>query len=89
MTGSNPDVLFGWRWPTDPAWLYGLNQSLHTIAGVAAIPILAAKLWAVMPKFYKWPPARTPAQLLERASLGLLVGSASSVPPPVHRTLLW
>jgi hypothetical protein len=29
-----------------------------------------------MPKFYKWPPARTPAQLLERASLGLLVGSS-------------
>ena len=76
LTGGGLDQqLFGWAWPTSPAWLYLANQGLHVVAGVALIPIVAAKLWAVMPKFYKWPPVRSPADALERLSLGLLVGS--------------
>lgn len=77
LTGGGLDRhLFFWAWPTHPSWLYAVTQGLHVTAGVAAIPILAAKLWAVMPHFYKWPPARSPAQALERTSLGLLVGSS-------------
>ncbi len=77
VAGGGPDeVLFGWTWFTEPAWLYGLNQSLHVLAGVAAIPILAAKLWVVMPKFYAWPPARSVADVLERGTYALLIGSS-------------
>ncbi len=77
IVGGGPDeVLFGWTWFTEPAWLYGLNQSLHVLAGIAAIPILAAKLWVVMPKFYAWPPARSLADVLERGSYALLIGSS-------------
>jgi DMSO/TMAO reductase YedYZ molybdopterin-dependent catalytic subunit len=77
VTGGGPDEgLFAWRFPTSPAWLFGLNQTVHVLAGLAAMPILLAKLWAVMPKFYKWPPATSPAQAVERLSYGLLIGSA-------------
>ena len=62
-------------WPTHPAWLYRLNQGLHVALGLALIPVVLAKLWSVIPKLFAWPPARSAAQLLERASLGLLVGS--------------
>lgn len=77
VTGGGPDeVLFGWKWPTSPAWLYGFNQTVHVLAGLAAMPILAAKLWTVMPKLYKWPPLRSPAEALERASYALIIGSS-------------
>jgi len=77
VTGGGPDeVLFSWRWPTSPAWLYGLNQTVHVLAGLAAMPILAAKLWTVMPKFYKWPPVRSPADAVERLSYALLIASS-------------
>jgi len=74
--GGPDEALFGWTWPTEPAWLYGLNQSLHVLAGVAAVPILAAKLWVVMPKFYAWPPARSVADVLERGTYALIIGSS-------------
>lgn len=61
-------------WPTSPAWLYAATQGLHVISGVAAIPILLAKLWAVIPKLYENPPLRSAAHALERLSLALLVG---------------
>ena len=62
-------------WPTNPSWLYRLNQGLHVGLGLALIPIVLAKLWSVIPKLFAWPPARSVSQLLERASLALLVGS--------------
>ncbi|MET8680991.1 molybdopterin-dependent oxidoreductase [Streptomyces sp. NPDC004647] len=61
-------------WPTDPHWLYRLNQGLHVTVGIALIPVLLAKLWSVIPKLFALPPARSPAQALERLSLLLLVG---------------
>ncbi len=77
LTGGGLDKhLFGWEWPTGFPWLFAVNQGLHVTAGVAAIPIVAAKLWAVMPRFYKWPPVRSVADVLERVSLTLLVGSS-------------
>lgn len=61
-------------WPTDPSWLYRLNQGLHVGLGLVLIPVVLAKLWSVIPRFFAWPPARSVAQLLERVSLILLVG---------------
>ena len=62
-------------WPTGPSWLYALTQGLHVSVGLATVPLLLAKLWSVIPKLFKWPPARTPAEGLERAIVGLLVAS--------------
>lgn len=62
-------------WPTEPYWLYRLNQGLHVIGGFVLVPMVLAKLWSVIPKLFAWPPARSVAQLLERLSLFLLVGS--------------
>lgn len=63
-------------WPTEPYWLYRLNQGVHVVLGIVLVPVLLAKLWSVVPKLFDWPPARSPAQLLERLSLLLLVGGA-------------
>ncbi|WP_306338256.1 molybdopterin-dependent oxidoreductase [Streptomyces sp. KL118A] len=63
-------------WPTDPHWLYRLNQGLHVTVGIALIPVLLAKLWSVLPKLFTLPPARSAGHALERVSLLLLVGGA-------------
>ncbi|NGO12847.1 molybdopterin-dependent oxidoreductase [Streptomyces sp. HC44] len=63
-------------WPTDPPWLYRLNQGVHVTLGVALIPILLAKLWSVVPKLFELPPARSLGHALERLSLLVLVASA-------------
>jgi DMSO/TMAO reductase YedYZ molybdopterin-dependent catalytic subunit len=63
-------------WPTEPYWLYRLNQGVHVTLGIVLVPVLLAKLWSVVPKLFDWPPLRSPAQLLERVSLLLLVGGA-------------
>ena len=63
-------------WPTNPAWLYAVNQGLHVTVGIAAVALLLAKLWSVLPKLFTWPPVRSPAQALERLALLLLVGGA-------------
>lgn len=61
-------------WPTNPAWLYRLNQGLHVTLGLVLVPVVLAKLWSVVPKLFDWPPVRSLAQLVERLSLALLVG---------------
>ncbi len=61
-------------WPTNPAWVYRLNQGLHVGLGLILIPVVLAKLWSVIPRLFVWPPARSIAQLLERISLLMLVG---------------
>jgi DMSO/TMAO reductase YedYZ molybdopterin-dependent catalytic subunit len=61
-------------WPTDPAWLYRLNQGLHVGLGLIIIPLVLAKLWSVIPRLFAWPPSRSFAQVLERISLLMLVG---------------
>ncbi len=63
-------------WPTDPHWLYRLNQGLHVTLGITLIPVLLAKLWSVIPRLFALPPARSLAHALERISLLLLVGGA-------------
>ena len=74
---GDPGVLdfYVFSWPTSPSWLYGLTQGLHVTVGIALVPIVLVKLWSAMPKLFEWPPVRSPAHGLERASLALLVSS--------------
>ncbi len=63
-------------WPTGPSWLYALTQGLHVNVGLAAVPLLLAKLWSVIPRLFVWPPVASPAQGVERLAIALLVSSA-------------
>ncbi len=63
-------------WPSGPTWLYRLNQGLHVTTGIAAIPLVLAKLWTVCHRLWTWPPVRSLPHLLERASLVPLVGGS-------------
>jgi hypothetical protein len=62
--------------PTRPVSLYRITQGVHVATGLAAIPLLLAKLWTVYPKLWAWPPARSVAHVLERGSLFFLVAGA-------------
>ena len=68
--------LPGMRFPTQPAQLYQFTQGLHITAGIAIIPLLLAKLNAVMPALVQTPPVRGPLHLLERLSIAVLVSAA-------------
>jgi len=74
---GDPGLLdfYVFSWPTSPSWLYALTQGLHVTIGIALVPIVLVKLWSAMPKLFEWPPLRSPAHALERASLALLVSS--------------
>jgi DMSO/TMAO reductase YedYZ molybdopterin-dependent catalytic subunit len=63
-------------WPSRPAWLYRITQGLHVFTGLATIPLLLGKLWAVYPHLWRWPPLRGAANAVERAALVPLVGGA-------------
>lgn len=70
------DLPLTFDWPTHPAWLYAVTQSLHVNVGLAAIPLLLAKLWSVIPRLFAWPPVKSPAEVIERVAIGLLVSSS-------------
>jgi DMSO/TMAO reductase YedYZ molybdopterin-dependent catalytic subunit len=72
--GRDLPLTFGW--PTSPAWLYAVTQSLHVNVGLVALPFLLAKLWSVLPRLFEWPPVRSPAHAIERLAIALLVSSA-------------
>jgi DMSO/TMAO reductase YedYZ molybdopterin-dependent catalytic subunit len=61
-------------WPTDPSWLYRVNQGVHITLGLALLPVVLTKLWSVLPRLFAWPPVRSAAQALERLSLIMIVG---------------
>jgi DMSO/TMAO reductase YedYZ molybdopterin-dependent catalytic subunit len=63
-------------WPSTGISIYRITQGLHVLTGVAAIPLLAIKLWVVYPRFFSWPPARNLTHAIERLSLLALVGGA-------------
>ena len=50
------DLPLNFDWPTAPSWLYAVTQGLHVNVGLAAVPLLLAKLWSVMPRLFAWPP---------------------------------
>jgi hypothetical protein len=51
-------------WPTRPVSLYQFTQGAHVLSGIAAIPLLLAKLWSVYPRLFARPPLRPAARLL-------------------------
>src|SRR5512132_2883369 len=63
-------------WPSRPVWLYRWTQGLHVFCGLAAIPVLLAKLWSVYPHLWRWPPVRGVAHAIERAGIVPLLGGA-------------
>lgn len=62
--------------PTKPVWLYQVSQGVHVTAGIACFPLLFGKLHAVFPELFQSPPVRSPAHLLERASIALFVAAS-------------
>ncbi len=63
-------------WPSRPINLYRVTQGVHVISGIAAIPLLLAKLWTVFPKLFSRPAARSIVHAIERGSILLLSASA-------------
>ncbi|MBP0452661.1 molybdopterin-dependent oxidoreductase [Kitasatospora sp. RG8] len=61
--------------PARPVNGYRITQGLHVISGLAAIPLAGAKLWAVYPRLFEWPPARSVLHALERLGIALLVAA--------------
>ncbi|WP_078848783.1 molybdopterin-dependent oxidoreductase [Streptomyces sp. NRRL F-4428] len=70
-----PPWLLG-RLPSRPVWGYRLTQGAHVAFGLAAIVLLFAKLWAVYPRLFVWPPVRSVRHALERLSVAVLVAAA-------------
>jgi DMSO/TMAO reductase YedYZ molybdopterin-dependent catalytic subunit len=68
-----PDWFF---WPSRPVNLYRITQGVHVISGIAAIPLLLAKLWSVYPKLFDRPLVRNLPHALERGSILVLSGAA-------------
>ncbi len=62
--------------PTGPSWGYRVTQGLHVASGTASVPLLLAKLYAAYPRLFTRPVVGSPAQMLERASIAVLVGSS-------------
>ncbi|WP_328345759.1 molybdopterin-dependent oxidoreductase [Micromonospora sp. NBC_00421] len=70
----NPPGWFGW--PARPVGLYRFAQGLHVATGLATVPLLGAKLWSVYHHLFRWPPVRSIAHAVERASVAVLVAAA-------------
>ena len=70
------DPLPWMGFPSRPEWLYRVTQGVHVIAGVACIPLLLGKLSTIFPLLFAWPPVKSVAGLLERASIALFVASS-------------
>ncbi|WP_329011271.1 molybdopterin-dependent oxidoreductase [Micromonospora rifamycinica] len=70
----DPPARFGW--PARPVGLYRFTQGLHVATGLATVPLLGAKLWSVYPRLFGWPPIRSVAHAVERASVAVLVAAA-------------
>ncbi|WP_315094222.1 molybdopterin-dependent oxidoreductase [uncultured Cellulomonas sp.] len=59
-----------------PVWGFRLSQGLHVAAGLAALPLLLAKLYAAYPALFQRPRLRGPLHVLERGSVAVLVATA-------------
>lgn len=75
--------------PARPAGLYRFTQGLHVATGIASIPLLLAKLWTVLPRFFEWPKLSARV-LIERTMLiPLVVGSLFLLFSGVGNIALW
>jgi DMSO/TMAO reductase YedYZ molybdopterin-dependent catalytic subunit len=70
-----PDWLAG-ALPSRPVWGYRVTQGLHVASGIAAVPLLLAKLWTVYPRLFVWPALRSVRHALERLSVAVLVAAS-------------
>ncbi|MFF3757747.1 molybdopterin-dependent oxidoreductase [Streptomyces sp. NPDC002185] len=73
---QHPPVWLADRLPSHPSGGYRVTQGLHVASGIAAVPLLLAKLWVVYPRLFAWPPVRSPRHALERISVAVLVAAA-------------
>ncbi|MDQ3403694.1 MAG: molybdopterin-dependent oxidoreductase [Actinomycetota bacterium] len=71
---QHPPVWFSW--PSRPVNLYRVTQGLHVLSGIAAIPLLLAKLWSAYSKLFARPLVRSLPHALERLSILVLTGAA-------------
>jgi hypothetical protein len=63
----------GWFWwPSRPVALYRVTQGVHVATGLAAFPLLGAKIWSVYPRLFSWPPLRSIGHALDRLSIAVL-----------------
>lgn len=69
---TDPIVAF----PARPAGTYRVTQGLHVFTGILSIPLLLAKLWTVLPKFFRIPPVASVPHAIERIALLPLVGGS-------------
>src|SRR5205807_1576900 len=66
----------GWfSWPARPVGLYRVTQGVHVATGIASVPLLLAKLWAVYPRLFRGPRPDL-GDVLARVSLVPLVGGS-------------
>ncbi|MDW8804243.1 molybdopterin-dependent oxidoreductase [Streptomyces scabiei] len=76
--------------PSRPAWGYRFTQGLHVASGIAAVPLLLAKLWTVYPRLFARPALRSFRHALERLSIAMLVaGSVFELATGLLNTAQW
>ncbi|MEH1014751.1 molybdopterin-dependent oxidoreductase [Micromonospora sp. CPCC 206060] len=63
-------------WPSRPVQLYRITQGVHVLAGMAAVPLLLAKLWSGCPKLSTPPAGRRLGYVADRVALSVLVAGA-------------
>lgn len=74
VTGvASHGIQAGWPWPTRPVNLYRVTQGVHVLSGIAAVPLLFAKLWSVYPILFQRPPVRSLPHAVERVALYVLI----------------
>jgi DMSO/TMAO reductase YedYZ molybdopterin-dependent catalytic subunit len=60
-----------------PSWGYRVTQGVHVGVGIACVPLLLAKLYAVYPRLFERPALRGWRHAVERASVALLVAATT------------
>ncbi len=70
------DPLPWMAFPNRPIFLYQISQGIHITAGIVCFPLLFAKLYAIYPQLFKYPPVKRPIDVIERASIALFVASS-------------
>jgi hypothetical protein len=63
-------------WPTRPVNFYRITQGVHVLSGIAAVPLLLAKLWTVYPILFARPVLGSVRRALERGALYVLIAAA-------------
>ena len=75
LVQRGPHSVQDW-WPSRPVSLYRVTQGVHVLTGMAAVPLLLAKMWVAYPRLWSWPPVRDVLHAVERLALLALVGGA-------------